>query len=73
MGNIPDIRYEACWIESDGLYSCGCGHRTIGAAMGCMVRDGRSFIRAVQDGTTRSLDEVEMKEFLAELGKVSGR
>lgn len=73
MGNIPDIRYEACWIESDGLYSCGCGHPTIDAAMGCLVRDGRSFIRAVQDGVTRSLDDVEMKEFLAALGKVPGR
>jgi hypothetical protein len=38
-----------------------------------MVPDGRSFVRAVQDGITRSLDDQEMKEFMAELGKVSGR
>lgn len=71
--NIPEVRYEACWTEIDGLYSCGCAHATIAEAMRCMVPDGRSFVRAVEDGLTRSLDDVEMKEFMAELGKVSRR
>lgn len=70
---VPEIRYEACWTERDGLYSCGCEHMTIADALRCMVPDGRSFVRAVQDGITRSLDDQEMKEFMAELGKVAGR
>jgi hypothetical protein len=41
--------------------------------MRCLVPDGRSFVRAVEDGITRSLDDEEMKEFIAELGKISGR
>ena len=62
-----------------GLRVTGCipvnvpDHITIAGAMRCMVPDGRSFVRAVQDGATRSLDDDEMKEFMAELGKVSGR
>jgi hypothetical protein len=38
-----------------------------------MAPDGRSFVRAVEDGTTRSLDDVEMKEFMAELGRAQRR
>lgn len=46
---------------------------TIADAMRCMVPDGRSFVRAVEDGLTRSLDDHEMKEFIAELGRFSRR
>jgi hypothetical protein len=35
--------------------------------MGCLIPDGRSFIRAVENGTTRSLDDAELREFLAVL------
>jgi hypothetical protein len=65
--------YEACWTESDGLYSCGCRHLSIADAMRCMVPDGRSFVRAVEDGITRSLSDEELREFLMELGKLSER
>ena len=56
-----------CWTEADGLYSCGCDHETIESAMSCLIPDGRSFIRAVENGTTRSLDDAELKEFLGAL------
>ncbi len=35
--------------------------------MNCLIPDGRSFIRAVEKGTTRSLDDAELKEFLGAL------
>jgi hypothetical protein len=35
--------------------------------MTCLIPDGRSFIRAVEKGTTRSLDDAELKEFLGAL------
>lgn len=35
--------------------------------MSCLIPDGRSFIRAVENGTTRSLDDAELKEFLGAL------
>lgn len=62
--NIPDVRYEAFWTEKDGLYSCGCEHESVADAMGCVIPDGRTFIRAVQSGVTRSLDEYELRQFL---------
>lgn len=62
--NISDVRYEAFWTEDDGLYSCGCRHESVTAAMRCVVPDGRTFIRAVQGRVTRSLDDHEFKEFL---------
>lgn len=55
------------------MYSCGCRHKSIRDAMRCLVPDGRSFIRAVEKGISRSLDDPEWKEFLTELGRVSGR
>ncbi|HST77421.1 MAG TPA: hypothetical protein VLN58_02920 [Verrucomicrobiae bacterium] len=61
------VRYVVCWTEAGGLYSCGCNHETIEAAMICLVPDGRSFIRAVENGITRSLDDAELKEFLGAL------
>jgi hypothetical protein len=70
---VPEVRYEACWTENDGLYSCGCGHATIAEAIKCMAPDGRSFVRAVQEGISRSLNDCELGEFLVELGKVSER
>ena len=63
--NIPDVHYEACWTENDGIYSCGCEHPTIYDAMRCLVPDGSMFIRAVQDGISRSLNDTELIEFLA--------
>ena len=71
--SVSEVRYEACWTESDGLYSCGCGHDTISGAMRCMVPDGRSFVRALQAGITRSLNDGELGEFLIELGKLAER
>ena len=63
--DTQQVRYEACWTEDDGLYSCGCEHPTIYDAMRCLVPDGRTFIRAVHDGNTRPLNEAERVEFLA--------
>jgi len=71
--SVPEVRYEACWTEIDGVFSCGCRHVSIREAMSCLVPDGRTFIRAVEKGVSRSLDEPEWKEFLAELGRLPGR
>lgn len=65
--NIPEIRYRACWTEDDGIYSCGHEHESIREALGCLVPDGRSFIRAWEAGVFRSLDEDEFICFLAAL------
>lgn len=60
------LHYVACWTEKDGLHSCGCRHETIASAMGCVIPDGRTFIRAVQEGgLTRSLDDRELTEYMA--------
>jgi hypothetical protein len=59
------LHYVACWTEKDGLYSCGHEHESVAAAMGCVIPDGRTFIRAVQGGVTRSLDDHELAEFRA--------
>jgi hypothetical protein len=57
-------RYIACWTEDDGIYFCGHQHETIADALKCLVPDGRSFIRAFQDGESRSLNESEYQQFL---------
>jgi hypothetical protein len=62
-----EVRYVACWTERDGVYSCGCEHQTIAAAMACLIPDGRTFIRAWDNGVLRSLNDDELDIFLSEL------
>jgi len=61
--------YLTCWTEDDGIYSCGHEHLTIGEALECLVPDGKSFIRARDNGRLRSLNEAEFGVFLLEVGK----
>jgi len=63
----PEVRYVACWTEDDGVHSCGCQHQTIAAAMACLIPDGRTFIRAWDNGVFRSLNDEELDVFLSEL------
>jgi hypothetical protein len=65
--NISDLHYEACWTENDGLYGCGCRHETIADAIGCVIGDGKHFVRAVEGGVSRSLNEEELREFVLAL------
>ena len=65
--NISDVRYVACWPQDGGIYSCGCDHLTVKDAMECLVRDGRHFIRARENGELRSLNEDELGEFIVQL------
>lgn len=68
--NISELRYVACWTADDGLYYCGCEHKTIGAAMGCVRPDGRTFMRAWDHGVLRSLHDDERSTFIYELKKI---
>ncbi|MGE5321775.1 MAG: hypothetical protein ACM3SW_02880, partial [Actinomycetota bacterium] len=51
-----------------GVQCCGCRHDSIAAAMGCFTPDGRTFIRAWENGVLRSLTDDELKIFTLELG-----
>ncbi len=62
-----NVHYVACWTEDDGIYCCGHEHRTIAESMNCLVPDGRSFIRAMDGGVSRSLKDGEVGEFLIAL------
>jgi hypothetical protein len=64
---MADIFYVACFIEDDGIYSCGHEHATVREAMNCIVPDGGSFIRAFEFGAFRSLDYRELIDFLESL------
>ena len=66
------LSYVTCWTETEGIYSCGHEHLTIGEALGCLVPDGRSFIRACDHGVVRSLNDLEMGIFLLELANRRG-
>jgi hypothetical protein len=59
--------YVVCWTEDDGIYGCEHKHGTIAEAMWCMVPGGGTFIRAVEGGRSRSLNEAEWVEFLIAL------
>ncbi len=59
--------YVVCWTETDGIYSCGHEHWTIREAVDCLIPDGRSFIRAEQNGVMRSLNDAEFIVFLEEI------
>jgi len=59
--------YVVCWTETDGIYSCGHEHLTIREAVDCLIPDGRSFIRAEQNGMMRSLNDAEFIVFLEEI------
>ena len=62
----PEVRFMACWTEDDGLHSCGCPHLSIAAALGCLTPDGRTFIRAWDNGVLRSLSDDELGAFIRE-------
>ena len=66
--NISNVRYAACWTEDDGIYYCGHLHQTVAEAMSCLVPDGGTFVRAYEDGVSRSLDSREFIALLAALG-----
>jgi hypothetical protein len=59
--------YLTCWTEHDGIYSCGHEHLTIRDALECLVPDGKSFIRARDNGRLRSLNDREFSVFQAEV------
>ncbi|MBZ5508240.1 MAG: hypothetical protein LAO78_22500 [Acidobacteriia bacterium] len=59
--------YLTCWTEDDGIYSCGHEHLTIREALECLVPDGKSFIRARDNGRLRSLNDAEFGVFLVEV------
>jgi hypothetical protein len=67
------IRYAACWVEDDGIYSCGHDHESVADAMQCLVPYGGDFIRACESGVFRSLDEGEFVTFLAALREMPWR
>lgn len=62
--------YVACWTEDDGIYSCIHEHGSVSDAMKCLVPDGGSFIRAIESGVFRSLNEAECVDFLRALGSM---
>ena len=64
------ITYVTCFIEEDGLYSCGHEHESVADAMNCLVPDGRTFIRAREAGVFRSLRQREVIDFLEVLKKM---
>ena len=59
--------YVACWTEIGGIYSCGHEHLTIREALECLVPDGKSFIRALDRGRLRSLNEEQFCVFQFEI------
>jgi hypothetical protein len=63
------LYYVVCWTETDGIYSCEHEHSTIAEAMGCLVPDGRTFIRAWDQGQMRSLNDAEAETFFGEVKK----
>jgi len=69
--NIPDewyvVRYAACRVVDGAIRLCGHEHGTIADAMGCVVPDGGSFISRVEFGSTTSLSEKELIDFLKAL------
>jgi hypothetical protein len=64
------VHYVACFTEDDGVYSCGHKHLSIAEAMNCLVPDGGSFIRACDYGAFRSLNDVELIQFVLALRRM---
>ena len=61
------IFYVVCWTEVEGVYSCGHEHKSVPEALKCLVPDGKSFIRANDEGKLRSLNDAEFDAFLNEI------
>ena len=61
------IFYMVCWTELEGIYSCGHEHLSVAEALECLVPDGKSFIRARDEGRLRSLNDAEFSAFLTEI------
>lgn len=57
--------YMVCWTGVEGIYSCGHQHLSLGDALECLVPDGKSFIRASDEGRLRSLNDTEFSAFLS--------
>jgi hypothetical protein len=59
--------YMVCWTAIEGIYSCGHEHLSVKEAVECLVPDGKSFIRASDQGRLRSLNDAEFSVFLSEI------
>jgi hypothetical protein len=71
--NIPKRRYVACFTADDGVYSCEHNHKTVREAMDCLVPNGGSFVRALDAGVSRSLNDREFIDFLEALQEMPWR
>ena len=71
--NIPERRYVACFTADDGVYSCGHNHKSVREAMDCLVPNGGSFVRAMDAGVSRSLNDREFIDFLEALQEMPWR
>jgi hypothetical protein len=71
--NIPERRYVACFTADDGVYACAHNHKSVRDAMNCLVPNGGSFVRAMDAGVSRSLNDKEFIDFLEALQEMPWR
>lgn len=60
------LYYVVCWTEPTGMFSCDHEHLELAGALSCEthIPNGASFIRAIDHGVFRSLNDTEFGYFL---------
>jgi ribulose bisphosphate carboxylase small subunit len=63
-------RFVACWVIQNRMYCCEHEHSTLSDVMSCLRQHPSSFIRVLEYGETRSLNDREWKQYVGLLSQM---
>ena len=64
-------RFVACWVANNRMYCCEHEHENLPEVLPCLRQHPASFIRVVEYGETRSLNDREWRQYVGLLSQIS--
>ncbi|MBV9086181.1 MAG: hypothetical protein JOY79_01735 [Acidobacteriaceae bacterium] len=66
-----DRRFVACWLVQNRMHSCLHEHGCLKEVLPCLRQHPSAFIRVIEHGETRSLNDREWKQYVSLLSGTS--
>lgn len=71
LSGKDDRRFVACWVVQNRMHSCEHEHASINDVIACLRQHPSAFIRVIEYGETRSLNDREWKQYVGLLSQIS--
>ena len=71
LSGKDDRRFVACWVLQNRMHSCEHEHGTINEVLPCLRQHPSAFIRVIEYGETRSLNDREWKQYVGLLSQIT--